>query len=143
MGQKKPNPTHSPEHIKMLNEKRMEHSIEERREWGRQGGIASGESKRRRKRAREILEEILELPARGLGIEPPSEYATEEERTVYEVILAVQAMRAAAGSVDSAKFCRDTVGDAPVAEAAVAVGGFDEDAQALLEKVANRLKVEE
>ena len=79
----------------------------------RRGGIASGESRRRKKNMREVARAILEAP---LIDEPETEAALEAlgiEKTQQGAILLAAARKSKYGDIESARFIRDTSGQAP------------------------------
>lgn len=115
---------------------------EVRSEWSKHAQPYSAVSRTKNRRARDILREILAVPAKDVDLDMP--IPGMENATIYDVILGVQAMKAAAGFDKSAEFVRDTVGDAPVAEAKIETSGFETpENNALLAKMAKRLGIEE
>lgn len=101
----------------MANEQNLipgnKRSQSEARENGRKGGKKSGEIRRQRKAMKDTMKMLLNLDLpecetkevyRNMGIE-------EDDLNIQTSILIEQTKKAMNGNLDSAKFCRDTVGE--------------------------------
>jgi len=105
-----------------------ERSQSEARELGRKGGIASGESRRERAKFRELLEVALEEPYFDV-IEGKTDMTNAQK-----IVMALIA-KAQGGDVKAFAEIRNSVGEMPVARAAVAMDKPSPEAYAEVERL--------
>lgn len=96
----------------------FEMTTEERREAGRKGGLKSGEARRKKKKMCETLETILGMTLKKGELNDIEEIQSLAELNgqnidVQTAVLLAQVKKAMKGSVMSAEFIRDTVGQRP------------------------------
>lgn len=93
-------------------------TTKELQEAGRKGGIKSGETKRNKKAMKETLELLLSMPLKNKKLVEPEQIKSFADLNgknidIQTAILIAQIQKALKGSVTSAEFLRDTVGQRP------------------------------
>lgn len=93
-------------------------TTKELQEAGRKGGIKSGETKRNKKAMKETLELLLSMPLKNRKLIEPEQIKSFADLNgknidIQTAILIAQIQKALKGSVTSAEFLRDTVGQRP------------------------------
>ena len=93
-------------------------TTKELQEAGRKGGIKSGETKRNKKAMKETLELFLSMPLKNRKLIEPEQIKSFADLNgknidIQTAILIAQIQKALKGSVTSAEFLRDTVGQRP------------------------------
>ncbi len=105
-----------------------DYSPEQRRAWAKKAGLASGEARRRRKTSMEHMREVLSCKLDDPELVKKLKALGLDENIGAGIALA-QALRAACGDTEAARFCRDTAGDKP--SESMNIGLYDKPVKAM------------
>ena len=103
----------------------QERTPTERRESAQKAGIASGESRRKKKALRDMMELALQMEEQNEGYRNLMQKAGWEPENMTQMTVITQGLiqKAKAGDVQAYNAIRDIIGEKPVDESKVEVGG--------------------